>query len=207
LSIPMIHISTDAVFDGSSDIYTESDPPRPLSLYASTKLDGEQAVSSANPKAIITRVNFFGWSITRRRSLAEWFYNQLSTGQPVKGFTDIYFCPLLVDDLADVLVSMIKAGLSGLYHVVGAESVSKYDFGRRIATKFDLDANLVHPASVLDGNLKAARSPNLNLSIEKLTRDLHIQIPGLDEQIARFHQQFADGLPEQLVGYCPDHGC
>src|SRR5688572_11006153 len=75
-NIPFVHISTDAVFDGENDeFYTEEDKPNPLSIYAKTKLDGEWAVLTENPKAIVARVNFYGWSLNGKRSLAEFFIN------------------------------------------------------------------------------------------------------------------------------------
>ena len=95
-----MHVSTDAVFDGQAAATTEQDTPNPLSIYARTKLDGERGVAEANPDAIIARVNLYGWSLSGRRSLAEFFFNNLSAGKRVKGFTDVYFCPLLANDLA-----------------------------------------------------------------------------------------------------------
>ncbi len=89
----LLHVSTDAVFDGLRGRYTEKDPPNPLSVYARTKLEGEQAVLEENPDAIIARVNLFGWSISGRRSLAEFFFNNLNAEQPCMGFTDVLFCP------------------------------------------------------------------------------------------------------------------
>ncbi len=59
----MIHISTDAVFDGKRAGYTEDDEPNPLSVYGKTKLAGEWAVMEANSDAIIARINLFGWSL------------------------------------------------------------------------------------------------------------------------------------------------
>ncbi len=76
----LLHVSTDAVFDGRRGDYKETDRPNPLSVYARTKLEGELAVASANPDAIIARVNLFGWSISGKRSLAEFFFNNLSLG-------------------------------------------------------------------------------------------------------------------------------
>ena len=123
-SIPMIHISTDAVLDGTRPgFYTEQDIPNPLGVYARTKLEGERAVLAANPDAIIARVNFFGWSLTGTRSLAEFFINNLFTGKPVNGFTDVFFCPMFVGDLAETLLDMLEKDLSGLYHVVGSRGV------------------------------------------------------------------------------------
>src|SRR3989304_788788 len=57
----LVHISTDAVFDGERGEYTEQDQPNPLSIYARTKLEGERAVREANSGAIVARVNLFGW--------------------------------------------------------------------------------------------------------------------------------------------------
>jgi len=55
--VRLIHISTDAVFDGAKDgLYTEDDAPNPLGIYAQTKLDGERAVLSVNPDAAVARV-------------------------------------------------------------------------------------------------------------------------------------------------------
>ncbi len=45
------------------------------------------------------------------------------------GFTDVYFCPLLVNDLVDILMEMIKKDLSGIYHTLSSECLSKYEFG------------------------------------------------------------------------------
>ncbi|MBE0699595.1 MAG: SDR family oxidoreductase, partial [Anaerolineaceae bacterium] len=104
--VPLLHISTDAVFDGELGSYCEEDQPKPVNVYARTKFEGEQCVAEAYPEALIARVNFYGWSWQGHRSLAEWFYNNLSAGKTIPGFTDLIFCPLLVNDLIDILFKM-----------------------------------------------------------------------------------------------------
>jgi len=200
--VRFLHISTDAVFDGTKDgIYTETDAPNPLGVYAQTKLDGERNVLSANPNAIVARVNFFGWSLSGTRSLSEFFYNKLSAGEQCNGFTDVYFCPLFVGDLAETLVRMLDKGLLGLYHVVGSEALSKYDFGRRIARQFGFDESLVIPKSVEESGLKARRSHNLRLSVNKLSTALGQEIPGVSTGIARFYTQAQQGYPQKMRSY------
>jgi dTDP-4-dehydrorhamnose reductase len=200
--IRLIHISTDAVFDGTKEgIYTETDTPNPLSVYAQTKLLGEQAVRSANPNAMIARVNFFGWSLSGTRSLAEFFYNKLSAGEPCNGFTDVYFCPMFVGDLAETVVQMLEKNLSGLYHVVGAEALSKYQFGQRIARQFGFDESLVIPKSVEESGLTARRSHNLRLSVNKLSTDLGAPIPGVCAGIEQFYTQAQQGYPQKIRSY------
>lgn len=195
----LIHVSTDAVFDGQRGNYTEDDLPNPLSVYARTKLDGERLVLAANPNAIVARVNLFGWSLSGKRSLAEFFFSKLNAGEPAMGFTDVYFCPLLANDLGRLLVKMLAAGLSGLYHAVGSECISKYEFGLRVARAFGFDENLVIPTSVQDGGLKAARSPNLTLRADKLIHALGEPIPNLSTGLERFYTLYQQGYPQKLA--------
>jgi dTDP-4-dehydrorhamnose reductase len=195
----LLHVSTDAVFDGRRGNYSEEDAPNPLSVYARTKLDAERAIAEENPEAIIARVNLFGWSLNGKRSLAEFFFNNLTAGKPVMGFTDVYFCPLLANHLARIFLQMLEVGLSGLYHVVGVDCTSKYQFGLEIARQFGLDENLIAPNSVQDANLNAARSPNLTLRIDKLIHDLGRSPPSLSTGIEQFYTLYQQGYPQKLM--------
>ncbi len=197
----MLHVSTDAVFDGEQGNYTELDPPNPLSVYASTKLEGERAVISANPDAVVARVNLFGWSMTGKRSLAEFFFYNLQSGKRINGFTDVYFCPLLANDLARVFLKMLSLKLSGLYHVVSSECLTKFDFGQRIAMKFDLDGSLISPLSVYESGLAAARSPRLTLNTDKLSNALGEQPPSVDSGLDEFWVQYQSGYPNKIKGF------
>jgi dTDP-4-dehydrorhamnose reductase len=197
-NIQILHISTDAVFDGARGDYSEEDVPNPLSIYAQTKLEGERAVLRANPQALVARVNFFGWSLNGQRSLAEWFFNNLSAGQPVMGFTDIFFCSLQVNDLVETLLEMLNLHLNGLYHTLSSQALSKYEFGVRLARWFSLDADLIRPVSWKEGGLKAARSPNLTLRTDKLAAALGHPLPSIDHGLQRLFEEYQSGFPQRL---------
>jgi len=200
--IRFVHISTDAVFDGEKNgAYTEEDIPNPLGAYAQTKLDGEHATFAQNPDAIVARVNMFGWSLTNRRSLGEFFVNNLRDGNNVNGFTDVIFCPMLVNHTSRLLLQMLEKNLTGLYHVVGAQAMNKYQFGVEIAHKFGLKENLIAPKSVESSELTAKRSHNLWLSIHKLSTDLGDEIPSFSTGLAEFYTQFQQGYPQKIRGY------
>ena len=200
--VRLIHISTDAVFDGQrEDVYFEGDAPNPQGVYAKTKLEGERAVLQVNPLAIVARVNFYGWSLSGKRSLAEFFINNLSTGKSVNGFTDVLFCPMLVNHLGDVLLAMLDRGLRGLYHVVGPQAMSKYQFGVEIARKFGLKENLISPQSVDKSSLTARRSHNLWLSTHKLSTDLDMTFPSFSTGLNEFYTQYQQGYPQKIRSY------
>ncbi|HVP21149.1 MAG TPA: SDR family oxidoreductase [Anaerolineaceae bacterium] len=197
--IQMIHVSTDAVFDGLHGRYTEQSAARPINVYARTKLEGEKAVAEANPEAIIGRVNFYGWSLSGNRSLGEFFFNNLRAGKRTTGFTDIWFCPLQVNLLGELLMKMAVKGLSGLYHTVSRECLSKYEFGCRVARQFGLDESLVIPVSWLEGNLAAPRSPNLSLRTDKLEKALGETLPDQSGGLKLFYAQYREGFAERIL--------
>jgi dTDP-4-dehydrorhamnose reductase len=200
--VRFVHISTDAVFDGEkTDPYTEEDQPNPLGVYARTKLAGEHAVQNADAKAIVARVNFYGWSLSGKRSLGEFFVNNLSTGKYVNGFTDVVFCPMLVNQTARLLLAMLEKDLCGLYHVLGGQAMSKYQFGVEVARRFGLRESLISPKSVLSASLTARRSHNLWLSVHKLSTDLGGEIPAFSTGLDEFYTQYQQGYPQKIRGY------
>ena len=201
-NIKFVHLSTDAVFDGTrAGAYTEEDEPNPPGVYSQTKLDGEHAVLEANSNAIIARVNFFGWSLGGRRSLGEFFVNNLSEGKNVNGFTDVIFCPMWVNHLGGLLVEMLEKDLHGLYHVVGAQAMSKYQFGIEVARKFGLSESLIAPRSVEGSGLTAKRSHNLWLSVHKLSTALGHEIPHFSTGLDGFYTQYQQGYPQKIRSY------
>ena len=196
--IPLAHVSTDAVFDGARGGYTEDDAPRPLSTYARTKLAGEQAVLAAYPQAAVLRVNFFGWSLSGTRSLAEWFLHNLQAGRPMRGFTDVFFCPLLANHLARLILEVLTARLSGVFHATGSACLSKYAFGVALARRFGYPPALIRPASVAQAGLAARRAPRLTLRNDKLARALGRPLPSWREGLAAFFAQYQQGYPARL---------
>ncbi|GJQ35267.1 MAG: SDR family oxidoreductase [Anaerolineales bacterium] len=201
-NIPFAHISTDAVFDGQKDgYYSEEDPPSPVGVYSKTKLDGEWAALTENPKAIVARVNFYGWSLNGRRSLAEFFFNNLSNNKSMSGFTDVIFCPMLVNDTARTLVEMLKRELKGLYHLVGPQAMSKYQFGVELARRFHMRESDITPKSVNFSGLIAKRSNNLWLSTRKLSTDLGEDLPDFSTGLEEFYAQHEQGYPQKIRSY------
>lgn len=194
-----VTISTDGIFDGRGGVYRETDQPNPLSTYARTKLAGEMAALQANPDALVVRSNFYGWSLHGVRSLAEHFFYSMHAGRKVYGFTDVIFCPLLVNRLADLLVRMVEDGLSGLYHVFSRGSMTKYEFGVALAKTCGLPEDLIAPSTIAESGLKAARSPRLEMCSEKAEKALGLEFPGPGDGLADFFELYRQGYAERLL--------
>ena len=197
----LVHISTDAVFDGTRGDYRETDTPNPINTYARTKLAGEAAVAAAYPHALVARVNFYGWSARGQRSMAEFFYTHLRAEQTVNGFTDVYFSPLYARHLAQLLLLMVEKSFSGLYHVFNPQATSKYAFGVSLARQFGLDESLINPVSFADAGLSTPRPLNLSMNTEKLQTALDAPLPSEQEGLQALYEDALAGLPDKLVGY------
>lgn len=195
-----MQISTDSVFDGHRGNYSETDTPLPLNVYARTKLLAEQEVARAHPGALIVRVNFYGLNRHGRKGLAQWILDQLSRGETLQGFTDVFFCPLLVTDLAEILLTIQDLELAGIYHVVGSERISKFEFARRLATAFGFGPDQVIPSSIADANLRATRPQDTSLRTGKISMALGRSMPDVISGIQRFrdlNEEYCFRRPQQ----------
>jgi dTDP-4-dehydrorhamnose reductase len=194
----LVHISTDAVFDGRAGPYREVDLPSPVNVYAESKLAGEAAVQRAHPEALILRTNFFGWNALPKRNLAEFFLEKLRAGEEAPGFTDVFFSPLLVNDLAGLILSLLASDAAGVLHVGGRECLSKYDFGRRLARQFGFDEARLRPTTQAMAGQRAPRALRVCLDSSRLASRERVALPGVDEGLARLRALEAEGYTQDL---------
>lgn len=192
-----LQVSTDAVFDGVKGDYDEEDAPLPLSVYGRTKRLAELAVKAAHPHVLIVRPNFFGWSVSGERSLAEFFYNNLSANRETPGYTDRIFCPLLATDLASMMLALLVKNSRGIYHAASSDQLSKYDFGVEIAKRFGLNADLIRPMETKD--ITAPRALNLTLRTTRVAKVLGHRPPTIKEGIEKLFDQFQSGYRSRLL--------
>jgi dTDP-4-dehydrorhamnose reductase len=194
----LIHISTDAVFDGLQGNYSEDDRPLPINVYGASKLSGEQAVLAAHPSSTVVRTNLFGWNAQPKLSLAEWFLDRLRRGEPCTGFTDVSVSPLAAHDLAARLLALLPMPLAGVLHVAGGEPVSKYQFGCLVAEHFGLPTDLIRPGSVDASGLRARRPHRLTLDVRRAEAALGKPMPKLQPGLRRWAEQERDGTLDRL---------
>lgn len=188
--VAFAQISTDSVFDGARGGYTEGDAPAPLNVYARTKLEGERAVLDAMPGALVIRTNFIGSSPTGRTGLADWMRSRFEAGERIAGFTDVIFSPLLAADLAGITLEMLDLGLTGIYHLASRDSVSKYEFARRLGQALGADTGLVDASSIATSGLAAPRPLNTSLSPLKAESVLGRKMADVDSVVSGYAARF-----------------
>ncbi|RZA25555.1 MAG: SDR family oxidoreductase [Proteobacteria bacterium] len=166
--VTFVHISTDHLFDDRAILFTEMDEPAPLNIYGLTKAEGERAVLEAAPAALVVRTNFFGWGTSYRRSFSDAIIGALRARQSTTLFDDVYFTPILMDQLVVLVHELVARQASGLYHAVGDERLTKYDFGVQVARAFGLDEGLLKRGKISDRPELVRRPRQMGLSNAKL---------------------------------------
>lgn len=135
LDVPLIHLSTDYVFDGTRDgAYGETDATRPLSVYGASKLAGEDAVRARLARHVVLRT---AWVFSARRDN---FVRSMLTlaGRPeVAVVNDQHGCPTAAADVARAVRVMVAAvlgggGVWGTFHFCGRPAVSRFAFAEAI---------------------------------------------------------------------------
>lgn len=181
-----IFISTDSVFDGERGDYAEIDQPRPLNVYSRSKLAAEKAVQEHVEHRLIVRTNIYGWNVQDKFSIAEWMLGRLEDSQTLPAFQDVLFTPILVNDLSEIVLAMMKRKLAGLYHVAGSQACTKYEFAAALANVFGFDPTLIKAVSIAGSSLVAARPRKTSLQTVKACSALGRPMPDLRSGLTRF---------------------
>lgn len=196
--IPLVHISTDHLFDGSVVLAGESEPPRPLNVYGETKARAEDVVLASHPGALVVRTNFYGWGTTYRASFSDLVLKTLRRGERVTLFTDVHYNPIHVEAQRRAVFDLVSTGVSGIVHVVGDERLSKYEFGVRLAEHFGLDPNLISAGRIADREGLVRRPGEMSLSNERARSLLGRSLGDIDAHLALLAQQERSGLALEL---------
>ena len=178
--IKLVHISTDGVFDGTKNNYSELDIPNPINVYAKSKKLGEDLIRDIDDSAVIVRTNFYG-NNSENKFLFNWILKNLKQSKKFIAFSDVIFNPLEIHNLASMIIEILRTDLTGFIHLAGDEILSKYQFAYKIANILNYDTNLIQLGSILDSNLVAKRPLNTSLSNNLAQTKLHTKIISLEE--------------------------
>jgi dTDP-4-dehydrorhamnose reductase len=173
----LIHISTDFVFDGTSNIpYTETDKTKPLSVYGKTKLDGEIAIQNTLEEFFVLRTS---WLYSEYANNFMKTMLRLSNERSELGvISDQVGSPTYAKDLARVIINIIEPDSNsyGIYHYSNEGVASWYDFAKAI---FDLSNTKIIVNAIPSSSYPTpAKRPHYSvLDKSKLKTDLGIEIP------------------------------
>jgi len=163
----IVHVSTDYVFDGrQSRPYAEDDCPRPLSVYGTSKLAGEQLViASGCPYLVVRTSGLFGagGSQAKGGSFVDRILEKARSGRPLRVVSDQVFSPTYAPDLAEAVIALVGHGARGVFHVTNAGSCTWHGLATATLELSGLDVP-VEEIRVRDLGAPARRPPHSILS-------------------------------------------
>ena len=194
--IGLIHFSSDSVYSGDPDLapFSEDDEPLPFSLYGLQKLESERVVQAHNPRALVLRVNFFGWSREGQTGVLDHFLSHALRGTKPLGYSRYFVTSLYIGDLADIVERAITAELRGVYNLGSADSQSKFDFGRAVLSNAGFDESSVVPATPSIWAVEKVSTRDLSMISTRIERSLEIQVPRQEQGINRALSELREHL-------------
>jgi len=188
LNIPLVHISTEAVFSGKSfTLYAETDNPDPISVYGQSKLAGEVAVLKENSVAIVMRTSWL-YSANSSANFPSRLRSQLSAGNAdISVVTDVVGNPTPSPLLARAVLASLSAGLrGGLYHVACQGAARKYDWAIHLCNTWGFDSTRIVPSTAEAYSAPAQRSLHVDLSTAKFMAAGVIDMPAWQEASTQY---------------------
>jgi dTDP-4-dehydrorhamnose reductase len=209
----LVHYSTDYVFDGKKrSPYDETDVPRPLNAYGSTKLAGEQAIFAARIPHLILRTSWIygasGFNFVRT------ILRLLQEQEELRVVDDQFGAPTWCRSLAIATLTILRAlctggrldrhrlsTTSGIYHLSAAGETSWYGFACAIIAEYSkremlgqiskLKTQRVVPVASSERLTRAKRPPNSILSNEKVSRTFGVVMPDWRVQLKAVMEEIA----------------
>lgn len=200
IGAPLVHYSTDYVFDGSgSRPWVESDPTGPLSVYGRTKLEGEQRIVQAQPWHLVLRTSWvYG---ARGGNFARTMLRLAKERERLTVIDDQFGAPTGADLLADVTAHALRAlladpGLAGIYHAAAAGETSWNGYARFVVARaqqagMQLRAS-VHAIEAVPTSAfptPARRPHNSRLDTARLRSTFGLHLPPWEQGVARMLQE------------------
>jgi dTDP-4-dehydrorhamnose reductase len=192
--VPIIHLSTDYVFDGNKQgAYVENDPVAPQSVYGRSKLEGELAVAEANLKHVVLRTSWvyapFGGNFVRTMLRLSAERDRLQVVDDQVG------CPTYAPDIASAIIAMARrfastgwsSRFAGVTHIAGPDAVTWCGFAREIIQMSSERGGRsvpIDPIATSNFSTPAIRPPNSRLSTSRLETIFDLRLGTMKKSLA-----------------------
>jgi dTDP-4-dehydrorhamnose reductase len=185
----IVYVSTDYVFGGEKELYTEEDEPNPANYYGLTKLEGERYVMEICEDYVIVRPSvLYGWHLWKP-NFVKWVITSLRETKQISVVNDHFNSPTLADNLAEVMLEIVNRDLKGLYHAAGSERINRFEFTLKIAETFDLDSSLIKPIKMSELEAWVAKRPiDSSLCVDKIQKEVKTKLLNVKEGLKKVEE-------------------
>ena len=182
-----IYFSSDAVFDGTKELYYEEDFPNPVNYYGKSKAEAEKRVMRRNSNSVIIRISLvLGYPVTGGNafflSLKKKLKNDVELAFPV----DEFRTPVDVKTLSEAVLELAENDFRGILHIGAIESINRYKLTQKIIAAMGYDPLLVkQKRSSTDNQDRVQRHKKGIISVKKAQKLLQTNMLTVNEGIER----------------------
>ena len=192
--VPMIHVSTDYVFDGNKGApYMETDATNPMAVYGATKLAGEEAVMAACAQSVVLRTSWVYSAVGK--NFVRTMLGAAQKVDRVRVVADQKGCPTSAEDLAAVVLAVVarvregwRAEYAGVFHAAGEGWTTWHGLAEAVfaeSGRLGGRVPVVEAIGTSDWPTPARRPPDSRLACEKLARVFGVRQPAWRDGVAR----------------------
>ena len=179
----LIYLSTDYIFDGKKGMYDESDLANPINQYGKSKFLGEKNIESFASKWSILRTSTpFGFHSTKK-TFPIWVLENIQNKKKFNALDDQFTSPTYVVNLSKMILEISLKKLEGIFHLSGSTRISRYEFGKKILKKLNIDDSLLNPVKTNSMQWHAKRPFDSSLNVTKANSILTTKPFSIDESL------------------------
>jgi dTDP-4-dehydrorhamnose reductase len=186
--VKFIYFSSDYVYAGKKNNYSEDDTPNPLNYYALTKLLGEEVTKTLDDYIILRPTVVYGWHPKGMNFLMQSIRNNQSKTQ-MKVPIDQISNPIHVDLLVKSIEIMIKKNITGIFNATGPETLNRYEFACKIAKIFEFSSDLFTPVKTSNSAQVAKRPLSNGTNSRKIQETLNFEFPSIEKSLMEIKKE------------------
>ena len=176
--VKIIHISSDYVFDGLHNSYSEDSLTHPVNYYGKSKLEAENILIGSNRDYLIFRVSMLFDGLGS--NFFTWVLHSLENDKQINVATDMISNPTWIDFFVEIIAKSIYLDLSGVFHYGSDMPISRFEFAKCIANKYRYPEELIIPVKSEDLDFVAKRPCNTSLDSRKISDYIDSELHSMD---------------------------
>jgi dTDP-4-dehydrorhamnose reductase len=184
-----VFISSECVFDGTKELYSDDEQPNPLNIYGKWKAKSEEWIKeNLENYAIIRTMSVYGWDPkTLTPNAIMKLYFSILKKEKVFVPTFRWSSPTYKEDLARAIVELAKSSESGIYNIAGRSFINRYEWLKRVCEVLEWDSSLLMPQDNPSENDRL-RPLSVNFNINKFQSEFTTKLHNLEESLSLLKQ-------------------
>jgi dTDP-4-dehydrorhamnose reductase len=195
----LVQVSTDYVFDGKTGMYGETDTPSPINYYGKSKLAGENAITGSSISSSIVRTNVVYAATPSKPDFVQWLLKNFDADKKVQVVNDQFSNPTYAEDLAEAILICALERKRGLFHVGGADYLSRYEFACACAEIFMVPTSMITPVTTDKLQQSARRPLRGGLQTLKAQTQLQVTLHGIEAGLVSYKHRLFDKSDSPMV--------